>query len=122
MTEFAEVINMDEEGRAPAPAARIRQGPPPTAPVEFDDLNDPPGTCSWNPIDWYKEIAGELAGFEFKMTEKRRVVWGEGRGERGVSRCSGAVIAHIPSLPHHIHAPHPDTPHSSSAPSLARAW
>ncbi len=82
MTEFTEVITMEE---TPAPAPRVaagsgsgavvRSAATPGAP-EFDDLNGEPGTCSWNPLDWWNEIVGELRSFDWRMTEKRRVVGG----------------------------------------------
>ncbi|KAI8823542.1 aquaporin-like protein [Fimicolochytrium jonesii] len=48
----------------------------------FDDLNDPPGKFSWNPMDWVKEFQQDYKEFSWAMTEKRRVllraVFGEG--------------------------------------------
>ncbi|KAJ3015954.1 hypothetical protein HKX48_004293 [Thoreauomyces humboldtii] len=50
--------------------------------VPFDNLNDAPGTFSWNPMDWIKEFQQDYNEFSWAMSEKRRVllraVFGEG--------------------------------------------
>ncbi|KAJ3035540.1 hypothetical protein HDV00_003694 [Rhizophlyctis rosea] len=50
--------------------------------VPRDDLNDPPGKFSWNPMDWWKEFYSDFKTGTWKVTEKRRVllraVFGEG--------------------------------------------
>ncbi|KAJ3090206.1 hypothetical protein HK102_004412 [Quaeritorhiza haematococci] len=50
--------------------------------TQENELDDLPTQCSWNPVDWWKEIKSDFTDFSWQMTEKRRVllraVFGEG--------------------------------------------
>ncbi|KAJ3412180.1 hypothetical protein HDV05_001155 [Chytridiales sp. JEL 0842] len=79
MSEFSELKSTDDIGieiQKTASEDPIVTSPEavviPVKNEEFDE--DAPGYFSWNPIDWYNELKREILGFNFTMTEKKRVL------------------------------------------------